>query len=254
MYEATERYAKLENSNAVAGNIRLIASYKAGAYHFVAYEDSGIRTMEDLKEKKVFAGPLRGGSATTARILIEAGTGYRAGRDYTMVDLDMRGGDAALMDGHVDVLIRTPAVGAAMIEQLGITRDIRLIDLNDRTVFALENDLRRAGRFITEIASDVYTGQANTKPVRSLGLIQLIGVHKDVPASVVLDITQAMWGHIDEFRAVAPGVLKDVSVASAFEGMTGPLHPGAYEYYEGAGFSVPESIIPPEIQQQPEQP
>jgi TRAP transporter TAXI family solute receptor len=250
MYGGTGRYSNLENAKSIANNIRLIASYKSGVYHFVTYDDSGIRTLEDLKGKTIFAGPLRGGSATSAKLLIESGTGYQEGRDYTMVDLDMRGGDAAFMDGHIDVLIRTPAIGAAMIEQLGITRNIRLISLNDKSIAALKTSSLQVGRFVTEIGPGVYTGQTNETPVKSLGMIQQLGVHKDVPASAVFDITQAMWTHIDEFRAVSPSVLSEVTTSNAFLGMTGPLHLGAYQYYRKQGFTIPENLIPPELDQQ----
>ena len=249
MYEKKGRYRKLENAESIARNISLITSYKSGAYHFVAYEDSGIRTLEDFEGKKIFAGPLRGGSAISARSLIESGTGYKAGRDYTMVDLDMRGGDAAFMDGHIDILVRTPAVGGAMIEQLGITRDIRLIGLSDNAIASVENGPQNTGRFITELQPGTYTGQANEVPVRTIGLIQLIGVHKDVPTSTVFEITQALWSHIEEFRAVSPGVLSEVTTANAFIGMSGPLHLGAYEYYISHDYTVPEKLLPPEANQ-----
>ncbi len=244
MQEGVGRYEKLANASDVAANIQLIHAFRAGAYHFVVYADSGIESIEDFKGKKIFAGPLRGGSATMARTLIEEGTGYVAGKDYTMVDLDMRGGDASFMDGHVDVLIRTPAIGAAIIEQLGITRDIRMIGFNDKIVDFLQNELSQVGCFITEIEPETYTGQINDAPVRTMGFIQLTGVNRFVPEPVVYDMTKALWTHLDEFKRVSPEVLKNVSVDSAFEGMTGELHPGAYRFYLEAGFDIPPNIIP----------
>ena len=246
MQKGTGRYSKLENAAEVAANIRLIHSFRAGAYHFVVYADSDVRSFEDFKGKSIFAGPLRGGSATMSRMFIEAGTGYVAGRDYTMVDLDMRGGDAAFMDGHIDILIRTPAIGAAMIEQLGITRDIRLIGFNDRTIDYLENEVRRVGRFLTVIPPGTYNGQANTEPVRTMGFLQLTGVNRSVPEEVVYDITRALWSHLDEFKSVSPELLGSLSPGTAFDGMSGRLHAGAYRYYRETGFDVPPEVLPVE--------
>ncbi len=58
MKNGTRMYKDMENAPELFGNLRSILNYPFGAYHAIAWADSGIESLEDIKDKKVFIGPL----------------------------------------------------------------------------------------------------------------------------------------------------------------------------------------------------
>ena len=248
LQQQTGYYRTFPQAIELSEKIRFINVFEAGVYHFVTFADSGIEKLEDIAGKKVWAGYISGAGARSAQIMIRAATGYEAGVDYQLVDLDLRGGDQAFMDGHIDLMVRTPALGGAAVEQLGVSRDIRLLGLNERALNdpALVELSEAAGKSYTYIPAATYSGQVNEKPVKTLSFSLGTGMNKDADPQLVYEITRAQWQHLDEFKQVSD-VLLAINRENAFGSMTGYLHPGAYRYYTEAGFDIPERLIPPEL-------
>jgi TRAP-type uncharacterized transport system substrate-binding protein len=55
-------YSKLDNAPELAENLRLLFWFPYGQYHVVTYADAGIKTLKDIRGKKVFLGPPGGGA------------------------------------------------------------------------------------------------------------------------------------------------------------------------------------------------
>lgn len=241
-------FKKLADAPKLYENIRTILSHPGGTYHVVAFEKSGLKSIADIKGKKVFSGPAKGAAQRSGQLIISATTGYEAGKDYELVNLDWRGGEQAFLDGHVDLYIRPAPLGGAMIEQLGLTRKFTLLGLNEQALKYpdLIKFNKLPGRALDTIQPGVYTGQTNSEPLTTLGFSLGIGVNKGISADKVYAMTKAVWEHLDEFKATAKALFAPVSRDTAFYGLAAPLHAGAYRYYKEAGFNVPENLIPPE--------
>jgi uncharacterized protein len=248
MKKRARMYKKVKNAPELAKNIRGIFGFKAGVYHFVAFADSGIKSLGDIKGKRVFVGPPSGAASSTVHSIIRIVTGFAPNKEYSSVKLSWGGGVQAMRDKKVDVLSRPAPVGSAIIQQFGLNNRFRLLNLPEKAVSSPEmrNILRRPDRQLATIAPNTYKGQINQRGVTALAFLQFVGTQVKVPAEAVYKATKSFWENLDEVHAAA-SFLKGVTPKTAFVGLNAPLHIGAYKYYQEAKIKVPASLLPPEV-------
>lgn len=248
MQNAKGPYAKLPNAAELGNNLRLMFTHPSGTYHLLTFPDSGIETMQDLKGKRIFAGPKKSAMLRTAMLMIDIETGYKPGEDFELLDLDMKGGEQAFLDGHVDVWIRPAPLGGAMIEQVGVTKGVRFLGFTEKGVNneTTTKYLRAAGRGMDQIMPGTYSGQVNTDPVETFGFWMGVGARKDMDADTVYAMTKAVWDNIDEFKTTAKSLFGPMSHESMIKHIRTPLHLGSYRFYKDMGLEIPEALIPPE--------
>ncbi len=236
-------YKNIEDAPALAGNLRAILGFKAGAYHPVTLASSGIENWDDLKGKTVFTGPPAGSASATSEALIKIITGYEAGSDYDAVRLSWGEGYAALADGKIDMMVRPAEIGSANIEQFGLSGEFRVLSIPEAARDSAEMlDLfGRPGRGMMVFDGDVYKGQLTQGEITSLGFFQFVGTHAGVSEDVVYAATKAFWENITEVQNTA-FFLKEVTKETAFTSVNVPLHAGALRYYDEAGFDVPAEL------------
>lgn len=238
-------YKNVEGASELAGNLRSILGFKAGAYHPVTLADSGIETWEDLKGKTVFTGPPAGSASATSEALIKIITGYEAGKDYTAVRLSWGEGYAALADGKVAMMVRPAEVGSSNIERFGLSGEFRVLSIPADVVNgeAMQALFGRPGRGMLQFEGDLYKGQVTDGTITALGFTQFVGTHAGVDEDVVYKATKSFWENLDEVHATA-FFLKAVTPETAFTSVNVPLHPGAAKYYEEAGIAIPDALQP----------
>lgn len=236
-------YKKIEDAPALAGNLRAILGFKAGAYHPVTLASSGIENWEDLKGKTVFTGPPAGSASATSEALIKIITGFEAGKDYKAIRLSWGEGYAALADGKIDMMVRPAEIGSANIEQFGLSGEFRVLSIPDvaRDSAEMGKLFGRPGRGMATFQGDVYNGQLTSGEITALGFTQFVGTHSGVSDDVVYAATKAFWENISEVQNTA-FFLKEVTKETAFTSVNVPLHPGALRYYDEAGFDVPAKL------------
>ncbi|MEO0679983.1 MAG: TAXI family TRAP transporter solute-binding subunit [Pseudomonadota bacterium] len=238
-------YSKIDAAPELAGNLRAILGFKAGAYHPVTLSGSGIESWEDLKGRTVFTGPPAGSASATSEALIRIITGYEAGEDYTAVRLSWGEGYAALADGKIDMMVRPAEVGSANIEQFGLSGEFRVLSIPAEAVTAPEMQalFGRPGRGVMRFDGRLYKGQLTEGEITALGFMQFVGTHSGMADDVVYAATKAFWENLEEVQATA-FFLREVTPDTAFTSVNVPLHPGALRYYDEAGFDVPADLRP----------
>lgn len=238
-------YEDVEGASELAGNLRSIVGFKAGAYHPVTLSGSGIETWEDIKGKTVFTGPPAGSASATSEALIKIITGYEAGNDYKAVRLGWGEGYTALADGKIDMMVRPAEVGSANIERYGLSGEFRILSIPEDAVGSdeMQKLFGRPGRGMITFDGGLYKGQLNNTEITALGFTQFVGTHAGVADDVVYAATKSFWENIDDVHATA-FFLKAVTPETAFTSVNVPLHPGAARYYEEAGIEIPEAIRP----------
>ncbi|SLN48478.1 TAXI family TRAP transporter solute-binding subunit [Pseudooctadecabacter jejudonensis] len=228
MANGARMYETVEDAPEVAGNLRSILGFQAGAYHPVTLAGSGIENWEDIAGKTVFTGPPAGSASATSEALIRNLTGYEPGTDYEAVRLSWGEGYAALSDGQIDMMVRPAEVGSANIERFGLSGEFRILSIPDE---AIANEDMQAlfgppGRGMMQFAGDTYQGQLTEGTITSLGFFQFIGTHAGADEEIVYKATKAFWEGLDEVHATAL-FLQNVTLETAFTAINVPLHPGA---------------------------
>ncbi len=238
-------YKKKLHKQAIAAgrNVRALFGFQGVVFHPVTFDVDGIKTWQDIKGKRVFVGPPAGAASVTVQTMIRALTGYEPNKDYKAIKLNWGSGLQAMMDGKLDLFVRPVNPGAAMIEQLGMSRKFRILD-SDTTTEAWKKWLKGPGRFTGTIPANTYSGQVNRdRTIRGGAATFYLAVHKDMPDDRAYGMTRLFWDNLDEVHKTSV-ILKPIAMKMPFVGMNTALHPGAARYYKEMGIAIPARLLP----------
>jgi uncharacterized protein len=223
-------YAYL-GENAFAGEppmkgLRSVANLYPELVHLVAHPDAEIRSVKDLRGKRVSLGEQASGTLVVARAILE-GYGLSEGDVVASFDKIGRASDR-MIAGEIDAFFMVGGYPLGAVVQAAEGGDIELVP-----IAGAEADLIMEQHvFFTAavIPADVYRGVEETPTVS-------IGAHLIVPAALdedlVYQITQALW-HPSNRKVLDSGLPEGarISLGSALDGIAVPLHPGAARYYK----------------------
>lgn len=245
MSEQKGMFAKIKGAPAMARKLRSILMFDIGLYHITVHEGSGIKTMADIKGKKVFLGPPGGAALRVASIFTKAATGYQPGRDFDVVKLSWTAALAAFADKRIDVYIDPTVAPSPKIQRLAANNKIRFLHIEDEVfeTAAMRTLFANPGRTRGLIKPGTYgRNQMNEKPAQSTGAIVGIATRADMPEDVIYAMTKAFWQGVAEMHDSAPW-LKSIDRRQALRAANVPLHPGALKYYREIGMKVPAALI-----------
>ena len=210
--------------------LRLIANLYPESVHVVVKKGGGIKSVADLKGKRVALDEPGSGTLVNARAILAA---------YGIKESDIRpeyikpnqAGDK-MKDGALDAFFFTggaPAGAIAELASAGGGIDILPID------GAAAEQLKKTSGFFTDdlIAADTYKGVAQVKTL-AVGAQWVTSDKAD--ANTVYEITKALFGDAAQ-KALAAGHAKGrfITKENAVKGAGIPFHAGAERFYKEAG-------------------
>jgi hypothetical protein len=231
-------YKSMENAAELEKGVGMIFSYQIGPYHYVTRADSGIETLDDMRGKKVFAGPPGGAAKRVVLTNIKAATGL------TPEDMDVQtyGFDAAIQafqDDKIDVIVLPTNVPSPSIQQFALTKEIRLLDV---PVEKLSINPATGGT-VNEIPAGAYGSNHKGGAARTHGAIVNFSAGMHVDDDVVYAVTKAIWEHLGEIHETAQWMPATITPESALDLVASRLHPGAERYYREMGWTIPEPVV-----------
>ncbi len=217
--------------------VRSLAAIYSNYMHIVALDGIGIKTVADLKGKRVSTGSPGSGTEIKGLRVLEA---------YGLSAKDLRSQDrlgaaesaGALKDRKIDAFIWDGGLPTAAVLDLGATPGItiRLIPHGD----AVPKMVAKYGPlyFVRNIPKGTYGGMDADVPVATA--TNLLAVHERLEEPMAYQITKLLHEHTAELVAVHPAA-KEISLKSAVMGSPIPFHPGALRYYKEKGVKVPDA-------------
>ncbi len=205
---------------------------------FVAKEDSGIKTIEDLKGKRVVVGPEGAGFEYFIRPILEAhGLTYD---DFEDSYASMGQSVGFLQDGSVDATFIGGGLKAPAITNADSTMDIFLVPYGEEQRQKLVQELPSFST--ATIPADTYRTHPEAFEGLNVGSAHLI-VRADADEQFVYDITKIIWENretIAEKHAAARAINEKNVVRK-----TGTdFHPGAVRYFQEAGIWPDGDVAP----------
>ncbi|MCX7692199.1 TAXI family TRAP transporter solute-binding subunit [Tepidimonas taiwanensis] len=193
----------------------------------VANADSGIRTLADLKGKRVSVGAARSGTELNAREIFKAaGLSYN---DLAKVEYLPFGESVELMKNRqLDATLQSAGLGVASIRDLATAIKIVVIPVPPEVVAKIGDPAYQPA----VIPANTYTGQTTDVPTAAIP--NFLVTHAGVPDDVVYRMTKAMYDNLDTLYA-AHNAARAIKRENALKGMPVPLHPGAERYYREVG-------------------
>ena len=210
--------------------LRLIANLYPESVHVVVKKGSGIRSVADLKGKRVALDEPGSGTLVNARAILAA---------YGLKESDIKpeyikpnqAGDK-MKDGSLDAFFFTGGAPAGAIAELASAGSgIELLPIDGAPAEAL----RKSSPFFSpdNIAADTYKGVAAVNTL-SVGAQWVTSDKAD--ANTVYEITKALFG-ADAQKQLGSGHAKGkfITKENAVRAAGIPFHPGAERFYKEAG-------------------
>jgi len=196
--------------------------------HVVASQASGVKSVADLKGKRVVLGPQGSGTEQNALQILEA-FGLKES-DVRAERIDAAAAADQLKDGRVDAAFFTTGLGSAVIVDTFISGKAVLVPVG-----AGQGDaLRKKYPFYTmeKVPANTYKGQESE--VTTPAVMAMMVARRDLPEDLVYKFTKAVFDNLKQFHT-AHAAAKSLTLASALNGMPIPLHPGAEKFYREKG-------------------
>ncbi len=193
----------------------------------VANADSGIKTLADLKGKRISVGAAKSGTELNARAIFKAaGLTYA---DLAKVEYLPFGESVELIKNRqLDATLQSAGLGVASIRDLSTSVKIVVVPV-PADVVAKVGD---AAYQTAVIPANTYTGQ--TQDVPTAAIPNFLVTHSGVPDELAYQMAKKMYENIDTLYA-AHNAAKAIKRENAIKGMPVPLHPGAERYYREVG-------------------
>ena len=224
-------------SDAVKGNIeagfpssrdrlRMVAAIYPNYLHLVALKSAQIRSIQDLKGKRVSVGAARSGNELNARVLLgAAGMSYA---DLKRVDYSAYTEAVVLMkDNQLDATLISAGLGVAAVRELATSIPIDIVPIPA----SLIEKTQGAFTPIT-IPANTYAGQTSEIPTAALN--NFLVTHSDVPESLVYELVKQFYANLPEIQASSLAA-RSVSRDKALVSRPIALHPGAARYFKEVG-------------------
>ena len=206
-------------------NLRGIASLYPETCQIVTLESTGIKSVADLKGKRVAVGAAGSGAEANARQILEA-----YGITYDDIDeqyLSFGEAASALKDGNVDAAFVTAGFPTAAVQDITSQNKVRLLPIESDKADALIAKYPFYTK--TTIPAGTYAGFDEAVPGISV-MAMLVATDK-VNEALGYDITKALFDNLDKLQA-AHSAAKQITKESAKDGMSIDLNAGAERYYK----------------------
>ncbi|GAA0700773.1 TAXI family TRAP transporter solute-binding subunit [Marinobacterium maritimum] len=193
----------------------------------VASKDSGIRTLADLRGKRVSVGAPRSGTELNARrVFGAAGLSYD---DFSRVEYLPFGQSVELIKNRqIDATLQSAGLGVASIRDLSTSVDITIVPVSAEVAKALNNP----AYISTTIPAGTYEGQ--DADVSTVAVVNFLVTSTNVSDDSAYQMARQLFENRDRLEA-AHAAGRQIKLENALNGMPVPLHPGAERYYREVG-------------------
>jgi TRAP transporter TAXI family solute receptor len=224
-YTGTENFA----DKGKVENIRGMAMFYPEVIQIIATESSGIKSVEDLKGKKVAIGaPGSGTEANARQILAAHGMTYD---DLGKADY-LSFGEAAdqLKNKQVDAAFVTAGLPTAAVTEVGQTADIVVVPIDQGKIAELSAEYP----FYTEVTIPAGTYKNQDSDVITTAVMAMLVVPEELDEDLMYELTKALFEHRDTIIETHDRG-NDLKLETAILGMPIELHPGSKRYYDEQG-------------------
>jgi TRAP transporter TAXI family solute receptor len=209
-------------------DIAVIGALHGSVLHMVTLEKTGVKTVPDLKGKKIAAGPAGGGSVPMLKAVLSVYSEVKF-EDLKPSYISYSDGITALKDGNVQAAMIGAGVPAAAVMELGVGEKIRFVEISEAKMAEISKKYPYYSRAIIPAAT-----YKTDKDVLVMGVRNLLVVGSKMNEKTAYEITKAIYTHLNELATYHASV-KDVTLKDAVDVAGVPFHPGALKFFKEKG-------------------
>ena len=210
--------------------LRAICSLHPEIVTLVASEESGIRSLTDLKGKRVNIGnPGSGHRQNAIHILESVDLDWK--KDIKALSLKAANAPRLLQDSRIDAFFYTISHPAGIItEATSGKRKIVFVPIEH-----MNNLIKNHPYYAkAQIPVEIYPMSPIKGAVSSVAVMTTFVTSARVSDDVVYAVTKELFDNIVIFKKLHPA-FANLTVENMLKGLSAPLHPGAARYFEEAG-------------------
>ncbi len=210
--------------------LRAVFSVHPEPFTVVARSDSGIKTFDDLKGKRVNVGNPGSGQRGTMEVLMAA-------KGWTMDDFklasELKSAEQAqaLCDNKVDAIVFTVGHPNGSIQEATTSCDAIVVPVTGPEVDKLVGDNAYYAK--ATIPGGMYKGSA--KDVQTFGVGATFVSSAKTSPDVIYEIVKAVFDNFSRFKKLHPAFENLDQKAMTVNSLSAPLHDGAAKYFKEKG-------------------
>lgn len=197
--------------------------------HIVTTKQSGIKTIADLKGKKVSIDVPGSGCSTMATAILEE-AGFDLEKDLKLANLSQSESVQALKDGIVDACFFNFAYPASAVMDLAATRDIVMIPVSKE----LADKIVKKNPYYLKVTIPKGSYDDVDYDVLCIGDSNVMVANKKMSNDIAYKIAKAIYTNVNEGKYALINVhpiAAQLTPANAVNSPI-PLHPGAAKYFK----------------------
>ncbi|MDR2123814.1 MAG: TAXI family TRAP transporter solute-binding subunit [Desulfovibrio sp.] len=209
-------------------NIRAVVSLYPEHVQLITAASSNIKTLNDLKGKRVGIGaPGSGVEGDVQAVFQVAGLKYE---DMKVDFLDFAATTNRFKDNQIDAGFVVAGYPTASIMDLAATKDIALLSFDD----ALLSELSKAHPYFVPSAVPAGTYKGIDTETKTPAVMAVLVTHDKVSEEVVYNFLKGMFANLKDVHA-SHAKAREITLETALSGLTVPLHPGAAKFFKEKG-------------------
>lgn len=224
-YTATGAYEGQAAATGLRAMMRLWPNY----VQLVTVESTGIKSVEDLRGKRVGVGAANSGVEVNARMILDAyGITYN---DITPDYLAYGEAIEAMKNGQCDAVFVTSGLPNATVMELGTSYNMVVVPIDGagRDKLTTENPYYAAA----VIPANTYN---NTEDVEGVFVYNIMLVREDLSDEMVYDMLEGVFANISTIKASHNAADQNIDITFGVDDIQLPLHPGAEAFWRDNGY------------------
>lgn len=216
----------IQSDTAVNRNVTIVARLFPEVFHLIARNDSAIRSVQDLRGKRVALLNKGAGSNALFRRLLDHYNIDKSSVHILHGSLDE--GGKALQAGEADALFVVIALGNTKVADIIRNGDVQLIPVEQAEAIALYDPSLRAAT----IPIGAYSGDTPV-PASAITIVaveSLLAVRRDLPDAPVEALTRVLFEKRQNMLRKIPQAAF-ISEPTETQKLAFDLHPGAESFY-----------------------
>ncbi|MFZ5753931.1 MAG: TAXI family TRAP transporter solute-binding subunit [Bacillota bacterium] len=210
-------------------NLRGLAALYPNYVQVVTLAKTGIKSIYDLKGKRVGVGAPGSGTEVNARQILEAhGITYK---DIKPDYLSYAEAIEQMKNGAVDAAFLTSGLPNSNILDLCTTQDVKIVPIDPKAV----EKLAEKYPFYTSVLIPGGTYD-DKEDVPTAAVTTILVVREDMKEDLVYNMTKVIFENLDVLVSTHSAA-KDIKLEKIKKGMPIPFHPGAEKYFKEKGIN-----------------
>jgi uncharacterized protein len=217
-------------SSGPSTDLRVLFSGHADVFTLVARQGSGIRSLADLRGKRIGIG--NPGSRQRAKMdRVLAALGLTRSDFAGLHELAPAEQNRAFCDGELDAIVYSVAHPNGLVRDATFTCDGVLIPARGPVIEEMLSEYQELEHAV--IPGGTYP--LNPSDVDTFGVLAEVVTTKEMSDTVAFEITRAVFDNLDDFRRLHPA-FEALSVPAMIRSIgRAPVHAGAARYYREHG-------------------